>query len=103
MRNIDERLNACGPGLQQVQPFGVTEFVKNRLATLCELLDSDATQARAELLPHVSEMRLVPRQTETGSDYVAEGEWNLLGNYAETNRAQHLLSVRAQLVAGGRI
>src|SRR5208282_6083043 len=77
LRNIDERLNACGPGLQQVQPADVTDFVKNRLAALCDLLNSDVTQARAELLRHVSEIRLVPRQTETGSDYVAEGEWNL--------------------------
>ena len=100
LRNIDERLNACGPGLQQVQPADVTDFVKNRLAALCDLLNSDVTQARAELLRHVSEIRLVPRQTETGSDYVAEGEWNLLGTYPETDRARHLLGVRARLVAG---
>ena len=100
LRNIDERLNACGPGLRQVQPADVTDFVKNRLATLSDLVNSDVTQARAELLRHVSEIRLVPRDTETGSDYVAEGEWNLLGNYPGIDRARHLLAVRARLVAG---
>jgi len=100
LRSIDERLSAWGPGLQQVQPSDVTEFVKHRLARLCDLLNSDVTQARAELLRHVSEIRLKPKRTETGSEYVAEGEWNLLGTYPETDRARHLLGVRARLVAG---
>ena len=100
LRNIDERLNAWGPGLPQVQPSAVTEFVKDRLATLCDLLNSDVTQARAELLRHVGEIRLKPSQTDTGSEYVAAGEWNLLGTYPEKDRARHLLGVRARLVAG---
>jgi hypothetical protein len=99
-RNIDERLNACGIGRQPVQPEDVTDFVRNRLATLRDLLNSDVTQARAELLKHVSEIRLAPQQSETGSEYTAEGEWNLLGTYPEMDRARHLLGVRARLVAG---
>jgi hypothetical protein len=100
LRSIDERLNAWGPGLPQVQPSDVTDFVKDRLTTLCDLLNSDVTQARTELLRHVSEIHLKPSQTETGSEYVAEGEWNLLGTYPEKDRARHLLGVRARLVAG---
>ena len=100
LRNIEERLNAWGPGLLQVQPSDVTDFVKDRLETLCDLLNSDVTQARAELLRHVGEIRLKPSQTETGSEYVAEGEWNVLGTYPEKDRARHLLGVRARLVAG---
>jgi hypothetical protein len=100
LRNIDERLNAWGPGLAQVQPSDVTDFVKDRLAMLRDLLNSDVTQARAELLRHVGEIRLQPSQTETGSEYVAAGEWNLLGTYPEKDRARHLLGVRARLVAG---
>jgi site-specific DNA recombinase len=99
LRNLDEWLNDS-PRLQQAQPADVTAFVTNRLATLCDLLNSDVTQARAELLRHVSEIRLAPQQTENGSEYVASGEWNLLGNYPETDRARHLLGVRARLVAG---
>jgi hypothetical protein len=90
---------ATGPGLQQVQPSDVTDFVKDRLATLRDLLDSDVTQARAELLRRVGEIRLKPSQTDTGGEYVAEGEWNLLRTYPEEDRARHLLGVRARLVA----
>jgi hypothetical protein len=67
---------------------------------LCDLLNIDVTQARAELLRHVSEIRLKAGQTETGGESVAEGEWNILGTYPETDRARHLLGVRARLVAG---
>jgi len=84
-----------------VQPADVADFVKNRLATLSELVNSDVTQARAELLRHDSEIRLVPQETGMGSDYVAEGEWDLLGTCPEIDRARHLLGVRARLVAGG--
>jgi site-specific DNA recombinase len=100
MQDLNERLTVCGLDRKQIKPADVTDFVKNRLVTLCDLLNSDVTQARAELLQHVSEIRLVPRQTESGSDYVATGEWNLLGDYLETDRARHLLGVRARLVAG---
>ena len=100
LRGIDERLNACGTGRHEVRPSDVTDFVKARLETLCDLLNSDVTQARAELLRHVSEIRLIPKQTEAGSEYVAEGEWNLMGTYPEKDRARHLLGVRARLVAG---
>ncbi len=99
LRNLDECLNACGPGLRQVQRADVADFVKNRLATLSELVNTDLTQARAELLRHVSEIRLAPRETATGSDYVAEGEWNLLRTHPEIERARNLLGVRARLVA----
>jgi site-specific DNA recombinase len=100
LQNIDERLNAWGLGLAQVQPSDVTDFVRDRLATLCDLLNSDVTQARAELLRHVAEIRLRPSQTGNGAEYVAEGDWNLLGTYPEKDRARHLLGVRARLVAG---
>ncbi len=100
LQNIDERLNAWGHGLPPVQPSDVTDFVKDRLAKLCGLLNSDVSQARAELLRHVGEIRLKPSQPETGGEYVAEGEWNLLGTYPEKDRARHLLGVRARLVAG---
>jgi hypothetical protein len=99
LRNLDEWLNTS-PTLQQVQPADIAAFVKTRLAALCDLLNSDVTQARAELLRHVSEIRLAPQQRGSGSEYVASGEWNLLGKDPETDRARRLLGVRARLVAG---
>ena len=59
------------------------------------ILDVEATHALSR-----QEIRLTPRQTGRGSEYVAEGEWNLLGTYPEKDRARHLLGVRARLVAG---
>jgi hypothetical protein len=100
LQTFNEQLQAFGAGPQHVQPAEITSFVINRLAALRDLLNSDVTQARAELLKHVTEIRLCPKRTETGIDYVAVGEWNLLGNYPEMDRARHLQGVRARLVAG---
>jgi hypothetical protein len=74
-----------------MQPADLADFVKNRMASLCELLNSDVTQARAEVLRLVSEIRVVRRQTEIVTEYVAKGDWNLSGTYPEKDRARHLL------------
>jgi hypothetical protein len=47
-----------------------------------------------------SPVLLASRETERGSDCVTMWEWNLHGNYPETDRARHLLRVRARLDAG---
>jgi site-specific DNA recombinase len=85
---------------RRVRPEEVTEFVLGRLARLPQLLNVDVMQARAELLQHVTEIRLVPHQKGERSDYVAEGEWDLLGHVEKIDRARHLPGVRARLVAG---
>ncbi len=100
LQNINEQLQAFSSGPQHVQPADITTFVVGRLAILRDLIESDVTQARAEILKHVSEIRLFPKQTDTGTEYVAVGEWDLLGNSPEMDRARNLLGVRARLVAG---
>ena len=95
-----ERQRHSSSGIPQVPAEEITKFVVGRLSRLPRLLNTDVTQARAELLRHVAEIRLAPRQTAEGPDYVAEGEWDLLGNQAESDRARHLSGVRARLVAG---
>ena len=100
LREIDRRLEVLNLPSQSNQPADITAFVTGRLARLNALLNSDVTQARAELMKHVTEIRLLPQNTETESYYVAVGEWNLLGTGAETDRARHPLGVRARLVAG---
>lgn len=55
LQDLDDRLNAVGAERQRVQPADVTSFVIDRLAALCDLLNSDVTRARAELLRHASE------------------------------------------------
>ena len=100
--NIDRQLQACNVEPQHLQPAELTAFVTSRLATIRDLIESDATQARAEILKHVSEIRLIPRQTDSGAEYVAVGEWDLLGNFPEMDRARNRSGVRARLVAGAR-
>jgi hypothetical protein len=97
LRAIQQQLRGRGSGGQQLEPVRVTEFVTRSLSALRQLLYSDVTQARAELLRHVAEIRLTPTMS---GDYVAEGDWNLLGNYPEMDQARHLPGVRARLVAG---
>jgi site-specific DNA recombinase len=100
IRVLDERVNAACESLPSVQPADIVSFVTGKLSRLSSLLNGGVPQARAELLRHVTEIRLIPQETNNGSDYVAVGNWNLLGNSLETDRARHLLGVRARLVAG---
>jgi site-specific DNA recombinase len=100
LQETSRRLQAAGDPSEDVQPDEIRSFVTSRLSRLPELLCSDVTKARAELMQHVAEIRLVPQHTETNIHYVAVGEWNLLGNYLEMDRARHLVGVRARLVAG---
>jgi site-specific DNA recombinase len=87
--NIDEQLQACNVGPRHMQPAELTAFVTSRLAIIHDLIESDVTQARAEILKHVSEIRLIPRQTDSRAEYVAVGKWDLLGNSPELDRARN--------------
>jgi site-specific DNA recombinase len=100
LQTINAQLAAGGLELKRVQPAEIKEFVVARLATIRDLICSDVSQARAELLRHVTEIRLTPEPGPSGGDYVATGEWNLLGNNPEMERARHLSGARARLVAG---
>ena len=70
-------------------------YVTGKLSFLSTLLNSDVTQARAELLRHVTEIRMTPQETNKGANYVAEGNWNLLGNCQEMERARATFPVYA--------
>jgi site-specific DNA recombinase len=98
--SINEELQFCDSKPLSLQSADITKFVIDRMAALRQLLYTDITQARAELLTHVAEIRLVPERPATGDSYVAVGEWNLLGSRAEMERARSLSGVRARLVAG---
>jgi site-specific DNA recombinase len=98
--SINEELQFCGSKPLTLQPADVTKFVIDRMGALRQLLYTDITQARAELLTHVAEIRLIPERTAIRDCYVAVGEWNLLGACAEMERARSLSGVRARLVAG---
>ncbi len=76
----------------------------NRM-TLAVLIVSVITLYGCRELVHDSQSLLIPKFKRSeifgaGGEYVAEGDWNLLGTYPEKDRARHLLGVRARLVAG---
>ena len=100
LEEIQEIKKNISSDIRQMPTEEITDFVVSRLSRLPQLLNTDVTQARAELLRHVTEIRLIPQKTAEGADYVAEGEWDLLGTREEMDRARHLSSVRARLVAG---
>jgi site-specific DNA recombinase len=70
---------ASGDGAQ-LHPGSIREFVKRGLSDLLALLNGDASKARAELLKHTQEIRMIPEQGEDGRYYyVATGGWDLMG------------------------
>ena len=99
LKVLDERLSTARDFLPPVQPTEIVGFVTDKRTALSSLLNSDVTQARAELVRHVTEIRLIPQETSNGGDYVAVGNWNLLGSCQEMDRARHVPGVRARLVA----
>jgi site-specific DNA recombinase len=61
-------------------PGGVREFVRRQLSDLVGLLTADIPRARAELLKHTREIRMIPEKASDGRFcYVAAGGWDLLG------------------------
>jgi hypothetical protein len=51
-----------------------------RLASLPELLSLDVQRARGQLAQHVTQITLLPTQTQDSRYYVCRGQWNLLGS-----------------------
>jgi DNA invertase Pin-like site-specific DNA recombinase len=68
-----------GAGVE-LHPGSIREFVKQGVSDLLAVLNADAFRARAELLKHTREIRMIP---EKGADgrfyYVAAGGWDLMG------------------------
>jgi site-specific DNA recombinase len=100
IRAIDETLWSAGNSVRNQSVDQIRDFVSSKFANLRELIQKDVVRARAELLRHVSEIQLAPTETASGLEYVAKGNWSLLGERGEADRARHLHGVRARLVAG---
>lgn len=77
---ITEEIAAVRRPAVELHPAGIREFVKRRLADLRALLNADVSRARAELLKHTREIRMVPEKNVDGRfHYIATGGWDLLG------------------------
>lgn len=79
---LDRLTAAIAPPSVKVMfhPAGMREFVRRQVADLVGLLNADIPRARAELLKHTREIRMIPEKGANGrSYYVAAGGWDLLG------------------------
>ena len=80
MKELEGKLLGTGPGSVQTTIDEIRVFVLSRLHDIRRVLHANIEQARMELFNHVD--RIVMRPVLQGDDrfYVAEGEWDLLGN-----------------------
>ena len=87
-----------GPGSVRATVDEIRAFVLFRLRDIRRVLHGNIEQARMELFNHVD--RIVMRPTLQGDDrfYVAEGEWDLLGN--EKGRPVGAAPGNLEMVAG---
>ncbi len=60
--------------------------VSEEISALSTLLNEDPLQARVQILQHVTEIKMSPVAAGKESYYVAEGEWDLLGNDAHKEK-----------------
>ncbi len=80
LRDITEQLLAGGANSVDAHLSDIRTFVTRRLGDLQTLLTGQPAEARKELLKHVSEIRMIPQTGNGKPHYVAEGDWQLIGN-----------------------
>jgi site-specific DNA recombinase len=80
VKELEGKLSGTGPDSMKTAIEELRGFVLSRLHDIRHLLRANIEQARMELFNHVD--RIVMRPVLEGNDrfYVAEGEWDLLGN-----------------------
>lgn len=102
LREITERTLSSAPDSIEAGLTEIREYVTQGLADLRSLLSRDARLARTELLQHVSEIRMMPQGGPAGRYYIAEGQWNLLGDSAQKDQTRQTSAWRVRMVAGAR-
>jgi hypothetical protein len=100
LADIAQRLFTSQPDSVSAHVSGIRQFVSERLGDIRGLLNADVQKAKAELAKHVSGIRMVPQTNGKKGHYVAIGEWNLLGGYAEMPGNQGGTEKRVRMVAG---
>jgi site-specific DNA recombinase len=100
MKELEGKLLGTGPTSVKATIDEIRVFVLSRLQDIRRVLQSNIEQARMELFNHVD--RIVMRPVLRGDDrfYVAEGEWDLLGN--DKGRPLEAAPGNLEMVAGAR-
>ncbi len=102
LQSITDRLLSTGPESVEAHLAEIRQFVTDRLADLRGLLARDVALARTELLKHVRGIRMTPQGAEPKPHYVAEGEWDLLGERSQEDRMLRPSDRSIRMVAGAR-
>lgn len=80
LQGITDRLLSATPESIASRVGEIRRFVTSGLNDLRELLRKDTALARTELLKHSSEITMTPHGYPVRRFYVADGNWDLLGN-----------------------
>jgi hypothetical protein len=98
---ITQKLFAAETDSISTEISRIRAFVSERLTDIRRLLTADVERAKLELSKHVTEIRMLPRGEGRKGHYIASGNWNLLGGYAEGAGVQTVVEKRVRMVAGG--
>ena len=80
LQSITDRLLSVTTQSIEARVGEIRGFVASGLNNLRDLLRKDTALARTELLKHSSEITMTPHRDGAQNFYVAEGNWDLLGN-----------------------
>jgi DNA invertase Pin-like site-specific DNA recombinase len=100
LNEIAQRLLAAEPGSVSAHISNIRRFVSERLLNIRQLMNGDVRGAKALFAKHVSTVQMFPQAEGKKGHYVASGEWNLMGGYAEGIENQDSTEMRVRMVAG---
>jgi site-specific DNA recombinase len=98
IKELDGKLVGTGPGSVKASIDEIRDFVLSRLKDIRRVLHANIEQARMELFNHVDRIVMRPVLRDDDRFYVAEGEWDLLGN--NKGRPQGVAPGNLEMVAG---
>lgn len=79
LKSLDQTLDDRTPNTAtSFSPKELRNRIMDELSDLSGLLNADPVRAKAELLRHVNEIRMVPAKGAGGRFYLAQGEWDML-------------------------
>jgi site-specific DNA recombinase len=86
LKEITRELVGTGSDSVSTHMAQARQFVTARLGNIRQLLASNVQKAKIELAQHVTQISMIPQREGKKGHYVADGEWNLVGGYAECVR-----------------
>jgi hypothetical protein len=98
MKELEGKLLGTGPGSVKMTIDEIRVFVLSRLHDIRRVLQTNMEQARMELFNHIDPIVMRPALRGDDRFYVAEGEWDLLGN--NKGRPVEAAPANLEIVAG---